>query len=357
MGSDMHARPRAPVLMDRYELGELLGRGGMGEVYAGHDRVLGRRVAIKLLSGGGGAAPDAVSAQRLRSEARAAASIEHPNVVRVHDLTISQTTIFVVMEYLEGETLSARLRREQQLPLDLAVRIAADVCLALAAAHQSGVIHRDIGPGNIMLCADDTVRVMDFGIALIADREVSTGPGQTMGTPAYLSPEQASGEVVDARTDLYSLGCTLFHMVTGRPPFTGGSPANVTWKHCFTDPRSPSNLRPDLPAALEAVILKAMAKSPEDRFADALQMRTELLAALGDGTTIMPIGSMSEAPVESPPLARMYQAGERLDWSQVEAANLEGAAADRRRRYAGIVMIVLALCLLTVASTAMLAGT
>src|SRR3990170_143588 len=162
------ALPGEPVLMDRYELGELLGRGGMGEVYGGHDRVLGRRVAIKMLPGGKESG-NAELTQRLRSEARAAASIEHPNVVRVHDLTITETTIFVVMEYLEGESLRTRLCREHVLPIEHTVRIAADVCLALAAAHQAGVIHRDIGPGNIMLCADESVKVMDFGIARIAD--------------------------------------------------------------------------------------------------------------------------------------------------------------------------------------------
>jgi eukaryotic-like serine/threonine-protein kinase len=366
MGSDMDAHPRAPVLMDRYELGELLGRGGMGEVYVGQDRVLGRRVAIKLVAGGGGASPDTELAQRLRSEARAAASIEHPNVVRVHDLTITGTTIFVVMEYLEGEALGARLRREQQLSLDLAVRVAADVCLALAAAHQSAVIHRDIGPGNIMLCADDTVRVMDFGIALIADSAVTTGPGQTMGTPAYLSPEQAVGGTVDARADLYSLGCTLYHMVTGQPPFTGSGPTEVAWQHCHATPRPPRVLRPDLPAALEAVVLKAMAKSPEERFTDALQMRTALLAALDQGTSTMPGGpvipaqmdpaQMRPAEVHPAPPTRTYQAGAHIDLPEVEAAYLERAAADRRRRYAGIVLIVVGLVLLTIAGAALLTG-
>jgi eukaryotic-like serine/threonine-protein kinase len=352
----MDAQPSEPVLTDRYELGELLGRGGMGEVYAGHDRVLGRRVAIKLVAGGGGAAPDTELAQRLRSEARVAASIEHPNVVRVHDLTITDSTIFVVMEYLEGEALSERLRRHGRLPIDLAVRVAADVCLALAAAHQAGIVHRDVGPGNIMLCADDTVRVMDFGIALIADSAAPTGSGESMGTPAYLSPEQATGSAVDARADLYSLGCTLYHMVAGQSPFTGPGPVEVAWQHCHAAPRPPSVLRPDLPSSLEAVILTAMAKSPDDRFADALEMRAELLAALPENSvndTTLPTGAIGPARANASPV-RTYQAGAHIDWAAVEAARLEGADADRRRRHIGVALVVLALVVLTVALAALL---
>jgi eukaryotic-like serine/threonine-protein kinase len=352
----MDAEPRDRVLLDRYELGELLGRGGMGEVYVGHDRVLGRQVAIKMVAGGG-AASDGELAQRLLGEARAAASIEHPNVVRVHDLTITEATIFVVMEYLEGEALGARLRREEQLPVELAVRIAADVCLALTAAHQAGIVHRDIGPGNIMLCADETVRVMDFGIALIADSAASTGPGQTIGTPAYLSPEQAGGATVDARADLYSLGCTLFHMVTGQPPFTGSGPVEVAWQHCHATPRPPSSLRPDLPETLETVILTAMSKSPESRFADAVEMRAALLAVLDQqtgGTSTVPAGSMSAIQVEQPPPTPTYQAGTDIDWAGVDAARLGDATADRRRRHFGIVLVVLGLVLLTVAAAMVL---
>jgi eukaryotic-like serine/threonine-protein kinase len=381
----MDAQPHEPVLLDRYELGELLGRGGMGEVYVGHDRVLGRRVAIKMVAGGG-AAPDAELAQRLLGEARAAASIEHPNVVRVHDLTITESTIFVVMEYLEGETLAERLRREERLPVDLAVRIAADVCLGLTAAHQAGVIHRDVGPGNIMLCADDTVKVMDFGIARIADSSIQTAGG-AMGTPGYVSPEQAGGSAVDERADLYSLGCTLYHMLTGQPPFTGSGPVEVAWQQCHATPRPPGTLRSDLPAALEAAVVKALAKSPADRFEDAQQMRAVLLAVLDPGasqenppavdaaghdarvtapptvhganhhTSPPPTGPLGLPHTEPTPPVRTYRPGRRIDWAEVDAAELDTAAADRRRRRIGIGMILLGLVLLTVAVLALMGTT
>jgi len=340
--------------MDRYELGELVGRGGMGEVYLGHDKVLGRRVAIKVLAERGARA-DADLAQRLLAEARVNALLEHPNVVRVHDLSITDATIFVVMEYLEGETLRARMRRDPALPAHSAVRIAADVCLALSAAHDAGVVHRDIGPGNIMLCADDTVKVMDFGIAGIAGSTFEAG--ETLGTPAYVSPEQAAGTAVDGRSDLYSLGCTLYHMVTGRPPFTGERPVEVAWQHCYADPRPPSTLRLDLPAAVEAVILQAMAKSPEERYDSALQMREALLSALDDrgGRDATPaVGDASQQDVgydpapATPEVARTYPPGVHVDWAAVEAADMVGAGADRRREWIGMAMVVLALVLLGV---------
>jgi eukaryotic-like serine/threonine-protein kinase len=339
--------------MDRYELGELVGRGGMGEVYLGHDNVLGRRVAIKLLADG--RSRDAALAQRLLDEARVNALLEHPNVVRVHDLSITETTVFVVMEYLEGETLRARMRRDPAFPADHAVRIAADVCLALAAAHDADVVHRDIGPGNIMLCADDTVRVMDFGISGVAGSTFADG--QTLGTPAYVSPEQAAGTAVDARSDLYSLGCTLYHMVTGRPPFTGSRPVEVAWQHCYADPRPPSTHRSDLPPAVETVILKAMAKSPEERYDSALQMREALLSAVDDSTAqdATPAADCASHPTvphdpvpATPGAVRTYPPGAHVDWAAVEAADLVGVGADRRRERVGMALIVLALALLGV---------
>jgi eukaryotic-like serine/threonine-protein kinase len=383
----MDAEPRDRVLLDRYELGELLGRGGMGEVYVGHDRVLGRQVAIKMVAGGG-AASDGELAQRLLGEARAAASIEHPNVVRVHDLTITEATIFVVMEYLEGESLAQRLSREERLPVEDSVRIAADVCLGLAAAHQAGVIPRDVGPGNIMLCADETVKVMDFGIARIADSGIQTAGG-AMGTPGYVAPEQAGGSAVDERADLYSLGCTLYHMLTGQPPFTGSGPVEVAWQQRHATPRPPGTRRPDLPATVEAVVLKALAKSPRDRFDDALQMRAVLMAALDPGTAqegqaaveaavhdagvaavptvhgasgghppgLPPTGPADLPQTEPRPPVRTYRPGVRIDWAEVDATGLDDAAADRRRRRVGVGLILLGLLLLTLATFALTGAT
>ena len=350
-----------PVLMDRYELGELVGRGAMGEVYVGHDRVLGRRVAIKLLAEGAAAA-DADLVQRLRDEARLEASIEHPNVVRVHDLTVTDSTIFVVMEYLEGETLRARLRRESCLPIDEAVRVAADVCLGLSAAHNAGVVHRDIGPGNIMLCEDDTAKVMDFGIARIADSTMHTA-GETLGTPAYIAPEQASGSDVDGRADLYALGCTLYQMVTGRVPFTASRPVDVAWQHCYAEPRPPRTLRPDVPGPLEGVILTALAKSPDERFDEALQMRAALLSTLDEpnahGTAPAVDDDMGDTVAHDPAMSTLravwtYHPGARIDWAAVDAADLGGVAADRRRERLGMVLVLLGLVLLAVVAVLVL---
>jgi eukaryotic-like serine/threonine-protein kinase len=353
----MDARPREPVLSDRYELGPKLGQGGMAEVFMGQDRVLGRRVAIKLLAGD--TAPHPGQAQRLRSEARAAASIEHPNVVRVYDFTLTEASIFVVMEYLEGETLRARLRRESTLPPDLAARIGAEVCLALDAAHRAGVVHRDIGPGNIMLCPDGMVKVMDFGIARIAGNTFQTGPGQALGTPAYVSPEQADGSLVDARCDLYSLGCTLYHAVAGSPPFTGPTPIEVAHQHVHATPEPPRTHNPDVPADLEAVILQALAKDPARRFDDALQMRTALLATLpGSPTPDEPADDAAGTASTTVPLpreghARLHEHTHRTP-PAIDLALLEGAEADRRRYLLGVALILLALAVLAVASSALL---
>ena len=366
-------RPRESVLMDRYELGRLLGRGGMAEVYEGRDRVLGRRVAVKLLAGTG---PRPEEAQRLRSEARAAASIEHPNVVHVYDLILTTEHVFVVMEYLEGETLRERLRRESALALEPAVRIAAQVCLALAAAHKAGVIHRDIGPGNIMLCAGDAVKVMDFGIARIAGNIFQTAPGQALGTPAYLSPEQANVADVDERSDLYSLGCTLYHMLTGEPPFSGATPAELAYQHSHAAPRPPATLNPDLPAAVEAVVLRALAKEPDTRFADALEMRAEMLSALEapshtalapgeavvatEAATATVLVQPAADPDRPPATVTPGPSAGRPLWQALPEADPAGLAAleatddDRTRERLGVVLMVLGVLAFVVAAAVLL---
>ncbi|MGH2766938.1 MAG: protein kinase domain-containing protein, partial [Actinomycetota bacterium] len=217
------------VLNDRYEVGALLGEGGMARVYRGTDRVLNRTVAIKVLSGK--YASDDSFVTRFRREAQSAAGLNHANVVGVYDTGDQDQMHYIVMEYVEGETLGDVLRREGRLDPDRATAIAVEVATALQAAHHTGLVHRDIKPGNVMMDRDGRVKVMDFGIARAAADDTLTQTGLVLGTAAYLSPEQAQGLAVDARSDIYSLGCLLHEMLTGRPPFTGDTPVAIAYKH------------------------------------------------------------------------------------------------------------------------------
>ena len=235
------------VLLDRYEVGRLLGAGGMAEVFEGRDRLLARRVAIKVPLSQHVHDPD--FAQRFRREAQAAASLSHPGVVAVYDTGSEDGTHFIVMEYVDGRTLKDIIRAEGPLYPDRAAEIAADVCAALAAAHARGLVHRDVKPANIMLMPDGRVKLMDLGIARVAAGETATQTAAMLGTAQYISPEQAQGQTVDYRSDLYSLGVVLYEMVTGRPPFTGDSPVAIAYQHVQEAPTAPSRANPDVPPA------------------------------------------------------------------------------------------------------------
>ena len=264
------------VLLDRYEVGRLLGAGGMAEVFEGRDRLLSRRVAIKVpLSQ---YAHDPEFAHRFRREAQTAASLSHPGVVAVYDTGSENGTHFIVMEYVAGRTLKDVIRAEAPLYPDRAAEITADVCSALAAAHARGLVHRDVKPANIMLMPDGRVKLMDLGIARAAAGETvtQTATAAMLGTAQYLSPEQAQGQTVDYRSDLYSLGCCLYEMLTGTVPFRGATPVAIAYRHVREDPAPPRLLNPDIPPPLEAVCLKAMAKRPEDRYQTAAEFRADL---------------------------------------------------------------------------------
>ena len=264
-----------PLLLgDRYEVGRLLGSGGMAEVFEGRDRLLARRVAIKVLLAQ--YARDPAFLTRFKREAQAAASLSHPNIVAVYDTGVEQGTNFIVMEYVEGRTLREVIRNEGPLMPERAAEIASDVCNALAAAHARGLIHRDIKPGNVMLTPDGTVKVMDFGIARATTSETITQTAAVVGTAQYISPEQAQGHTVDFRSDLYSLGCCLYEMLTGVVPFTGATPVAIAYRHVRDDPTPPRQLNPDVSPELEAVVLKAMAKNPDERYQTAVEMRQDL---------------------------------------------------------------------------------
>jgi len=229
------------VLVDRYELGPVLGQGGMAKVYRGLDRQLGRQVAIKVL-----APPfdrDGEFVERFQREARAAAGLSHPNIVAVFDSGSDDGTHFIVTELVDGETLADRLRRDGPMPPGEAVAVAVDIARALAAAHERGLIHRDIKPGNVMLLPDGRVKVVDFGIARAAGSDTLTNTGVVLGSTAYLSPEQAGGQPVDERADLYALGCVLYEMLTGQVPFSADTPIGTMYRHVNEDAPPPSPWR------------------------------------------------------------------------------------------------------------------
>nr|WP_122825340.1 Stk1 family PASTA domain-containing Ser/Thr kinase [Georgenia faecalis] len=285
------------MLGGRYEVRDLIGRGGMAEVYIGYDRRLSRTVAIKVLRSD--LARDPTFQARFRREAQSAAALNHPAIVSVYDtgeddvVTASGQSAhvpYIVMEYVEGHTVRSLLTDGTPVPIDEAVEIVSGVLGALEYSHREGIVHRDIKPGNVMLTPTGAVKVMDFGIArAMADSAATmTQTHAVVGTAQYLSPEQARGEVVDARSDLYSTGCLLFELLTGQPPFSGDSAVAVAYQHVREVPRAPSDIAPDIPEALDRVVLKALAKDREDRYPDAAAMRADLEAAARGGTVHAP---------------------------------------------------------------------
>ncbi|HVM12491.1 MAG TPA: protein kinase, partial [Actinomycetota bacterium] len=230
------------ILGDRYELGPVVGRGGMATVYRARDRVLHREVAVKVLQPQ--LARDQEFIERFRREARAAAGLSHPNIVGVHDHGSDGSDHFIVMEFVEGRTLAEVLDEEGALETGRAIAIATDVAAALSAAHERGLVHRDVKPANILLTDRGRVMVTDFGIARAATSQGLTMTGTVLGTASYLSPEQARGEPVDERSDVYSLGCVLYEMLTGEPPFAADSPVAVAALHVNADPPRPSAHQP-----------------------------------------------------------------------------------------------------------------
>ncbi|WP_432005510.1 protein kinase domain-containing protein [Streptomyces parvus] len=270
----------AGLIDDRYALRQMIGRGGMGEVWAADDLVLHRTVAVKLMHTR--LTVDEVAQSRFQREVRAAASLNHPCVAAVYDagwLPTVPPRPFLVMEYVPGHTAAERLRSAPPSTQE-AVGWVAGTLEALACAHAAGLVHRDIKPANVMITTDGLVKVMDFGIAHISDGHDKgvTGTGSSVGTAAYMSPEQAQGRPVDARSDLYSTGCMLYELLTGRLPFTGNSPFATAYQHMYEDPPAPRDLGVHLPPHVQAVLTRAMAKSPDDRFADATAMRGALVA-------------------------------------------------------------------------------
>ena len=261
------------VLGDRYELLELVGRGGMAEVYRGFDRSLVRVVAVKLLP------PDRrhddTESLRLQDEARAAAGLSHPHVIAVHDVGVSTHGLYVVMELLGGRTWRDELAERGRLPEAEVARVGSAVASALAHAHAHGIVHRDVNPSNVMLLDDGSPKLMDFGIAKIEDLPGLTETGRVVGTAAYVSPEQARGERLDGKSDVYSLGCSLYELLTGAAPFRGSGSADVASARLREPPVPPRRILPIISVGMEDVVLRAMALDPRDR-PDAAALATAL---------------------------------------------------------------------------------
>jgi beta-lactam-binding protein with PASTA domain len=291
-------------LGERYELGGLLGRGGMADVRVGRDLRLGRTVAVKQLRGDLSA--DDTFQARFRREAQSSAALNHPSIVAVYDTGESidkhgSHVPYIVMEYVEGQTLRDIMRGAENgrkiLP-ERALSITADILSALDYSHRSGIIHRDIKPANVMLTPAGQVKVMDFGIArAIADTSSAmTQTAAVIGTAQYLSPEQARGETVDARSDIYSTGCLLYELLTGRPPFIGDSPVSVAYQHVREEAKPPSQLNPDVSQAIDNIVAKSLAKRVDDRYESAAAMRKDIELVLAGHAVAPPTTTTGVVP-------------------------------------------------------------
>ena len=262
------------ILSGRYRLEERVGHGGMAEVYRATDLLLERAVAVKILHPQ--FASDEEFVQRFRREAQAAASLSHPNVVNIFDVGEDAGTYYIVMEYVRGRTLRALLQERGPLPVHEALDVAAQVAGALAAAHSQGLVHRDVKPANILISTSGQVKVTDFGIARAASESSLTQTGTVLGSVGYVSPEQARGEEVTGLSDLYSLGATLYEMLTGQAPFRGESTAAVILKHLQSEPTRPRRLRAEVPEDVEALVLRLLSKEARRRARSTLALKEEL---------------------------------------------------------------------------------
>lgn len=283
----MTTEPR--LLGGRYEIGEVVGYGGMAEVHRGRDLRLGRDVAVKLLRAD--LSRDESFLVRFRREAQNSASLNHPNIVAVFDTGEEHGIPYMVMEYVNGRTLKEVLMAEGRFDPVTACEVVADTCSALDFSHKHHIIHRDVKPGNVMLSDTNQVKVMDFGIAraLASGQATMTQTSAVIGTAQYLSPEQARGETVDARSDVYAVGCVLYELLVGHPPFTGDNPVSVAYQHVREEARPPSELNPNVPATVDAVVMKALAKNPDHRYRSAGEMREDLIRAARGGDVSAPM--------------------------------------------------------------------
>ncbi|MFD0773808.1 Stk1 family PASTA domain-containing Ser/Thr kinase [Streptomonospora algeriensis] len=297
------SQPR--LLGGRYELDQLIGRGGMAEVYRARDLRLDRMVAVKTLRHD--MARDHTFQTRFRREAQSAASLNHPSIIAVYDtgedMVDGLAIPFIIMEHVDGRTLKELLDDDRRLLPERCAEVTDGILRALEYSHQSGIVHRDIKPANVMLTRQAEVKVMDFGIArtMNDNQATMTQTSQVIGTAQYLSPEQARGERVDPRSDIYSTGCVLYELLTGGPPFVGDSPVSIAYQHVREEPVPPSQVDPEIPAWLEEVTLRAMTKDREQRYQTAEEMRQDIQRGLQGmpteaSTMAMAAGSTSALP-------------------------------------------------------------
>ncbi len=337
---------------DRYELGDLLGRGGMAEVRRAVDRRLGRPVAVKQLRRD--LASDPTFQARFRREAQSAAGLNHPTIVAVYDTgeetdpSSGVSIPYIVMELVEGQTLRDVLREGRKILPERALELTQGVLDAIGYSHKAGIIHRDIKPANVMLTANGSIKVMDFGIArAMADTSATmTQTAAVIGTAQYLSPEQARGETVDARSDLYSAGCLLYELLTGRPPFVGDSPVSVVYQHVRETPTPPSQLDSVISPDIDAITLKALAKDPADRYQSAQEMKADIARVLAgqQATAVVP---RAPTPVRAdPPLdvsTRVAPPAVEVEEEEEEELEPEPARKGRAGIAVLITLVVLAL--------------
>ncbi|HEY7105213.1 MAG TPA: Stk1 family PASTA domain-containing Ser/Thr kinase [Acidimicrobiia bacterium] len=325
----------ARVFANRYEIRTQIGRGGMADVYLARDRLLNRRVAVKVLSPAFAADPAFV--ERFRREAQAAASLNHPNIVSVYDSGEEDGVSFIVMEYVNGQTLRELLRRVGPIPPNDAAHIAADIADALEFAHRNGVVHRDVKPGNVLITPEGAVKVTDFGIARAESSDTLTKTGNVLGTATYFSPEQAQGLGLDGRSDVYSLGVVLYEMLTGTPPFIADSPVSVAYKHVREEPVPPSRVKRGIPGALDRIVLTAMAKDVTERYPSAQALRADLLR-YERGRPLVGVPATAIASGVAPTLVTADDGGGGAPVAPTPAP--APAAAPRRKRQWGAALSV-----------------
>ncbi|PXY31731.1 Stk1 family PASTA domain-containing Ser/Thr kinase [Prauserella muralis] len=348
------------LLSNRYELGDTLGYGGMSEVHHGHDVRLGREVAVKILRAD--LARDPQFQERFRREAQNAAALNHPAIVAVYDTGEADTEYgplpYIVMEYVEGRTLRDIVKTEGPMSQKRAMEVMADVCAALDFSHRHGIVHRDVKPANVMITRNGAVKVMDFGIArAVHDGQAAmTQTAAVIGTAQYLSPEQARGEQVDARSDVYAAGCVLYELVTGEPPFTGDSPVAVAYQHVREDPKPPSAVNPAVSPELDAVVLKALAKGVANRYQSAAEMRSDLVRTLSGQRPSAPMVLSDEERTEVLGATRAQPGVYDYDDYGPDDYDPEEEARRKRRKRGLIAALLVALGLAAVAFVMWIAG-